>query len=375
MNIQYLDLAYHHRQVKNFETEIMNVVKSGQYVLTAAVAGFEREWSDYLGVKHTIGLNSGTDALMFALRALGIKAGDRVAVQSHTFAATAYAITQLGAIPVFVDIAFPHCAMDPADLKRVMNRQRIKAVLMVHMYGQCYGVDEIRKIARSHGAFLIEDCAQCHGAEWKKRKAGTFGDISCFSFFPSKNLGALGDAGGLCTNDTTVADKVRAMRNIGQRVKNEHTETWGDNSRLDAVQAKALSLKLPYLDRWNRKRGVIAGWYRTALEKYKGQVICLPEHKQARHVYHQFVVMAADRASLQKQLQAKGIPTLIHYPLPIHQVGIFKKYSPRPLPKTEHLYRHHLSLPMSAHLTRKEVNYIAAAIGESLAHGKTITFI
>jgi len=366
--MKFLDLRWQFEQIPEFSEKIINLIKKGTFILSEEVRNFEKEWAEYIGVKYCIGVNSGTDALALALKAIGIKGGDKVIVQANTFAATVYAIIQNQGIPVFVDIDYEYGCINLTDLKKTIKKESPKAIIVVHLYGQPCFASEITKIAKENDIFLIEDCAQAHGAKWKGKYAGTFGDISCFSFFPSKNLGAIGDAGAVCTNNPEYFEKIIMYRNLGAKVKNIHEAEWGGNSRLDAIQALVLSMKLKYLDKWNERRRKIASKYREYLKDLS--VYMYKDHPDSYNVYHQFVVMVENRDKIINMLKERGIPTLIHYPIPVHQAKAFKKYADRELTVAEWISKRHFSLPMSPHLTDEEINFICGNLKEVLKHGK-----
>ncbi len=370
--MKFLDLAWQHNQIPYLKEKIFDIIEKGSFVLSEEVANFEREWANYIGTKYCIGVNSGTDAISLALRAIGIGAGDKVIVQTNTFAATVYAIIQNQGAPLFIDIDKEYGCINLRHLKEVVHKEKPKAIILVHLYGQaCYG-SQVADIAKENNIFLIEDCAQAHGAKWEGKKAGTFGDISCFSFFPSKNLGAMGDAGALCTDNEEYAEKIIRYRNIGSKIKNMHETEWGGNSRLDALQAAVLLLKLRYLDIWNEKRRNIANMYRERLEKLP--LLIYKEHPSAYNIYHQFVIIVEDREKLRDYLSKFEIPTLIHYPSPCHSMKPFIKYALGTFPVAEWINKRHLSLPMSPHLSEDDVAFVCKKIEECLKDEKKPEF-
>ncbi|MGC9019532.1 MAG: DegT/DnrJ/EryC1/StrS family aminotransferase [Candidatus Bipolaricaulaceae bacterium] len=303
------------------EEAFRRVMRSGQYILGPEVEAFEREAAAYLGVKHAIGVNSGTDALVIALRALGVGPGDEVITTPFTFFATAEAISLVGATPVFVDIDPRTFNIDP-DLIPPAITPRTKAILPVHLYGLPAEMDPILEIARSHGLKVLEDCAQAFGATYKGRKVGTLGDAGAFSFFPTKNLGGYGDGGLIATNSDEVADLARMLRAHGSRRK-YHNERVGYNSRLDALQAAILRVKLPHVDAWNQARREVAQRYNELLKDLPGLV--LPEVFEG-HVFHQYTVrvLKGRRDQVQKVLAEEGIGTMIYYPVPVHLLPVYK---------------------------------------------------
>ncbi len=362
--MKFLDIPWQHKNIPDFLKNIEKLIESGMYILGEEVKKFENNWAKYIGTRYCIGVNSGTDALSLGLRATGIKPGSKVLVQTNTFAATVYAIVQNNCIPVFVDIDPEYGCISLKDLKEKIKKEKPQALIIVHLYGQACFASEVKEICQENNIYLIEDCAQAHGARWKDKKAGNFGDISCFSFFPSKNLGAIGDAGAVCTDNEEFAERIKMYRNIGTKIKHVHESEWGGNSRLDEIQALVLNMKLPYLDKWNQRRREIASIYREELKDLP--LIMYKEHPDAYHVYHQFVVMVKNREKVINYLEKNGIPVLIHYPTPCHKARAFIKYSSEPLPGAESISRHHLSLPMSPHLTNDEIKFVCKKLQEVL---------
>jgi dTDP-4-amino-4,6-dideoxygalactose transaminase len=365
--MKFLDLTWQFDQIPGLAEKLVAQARSGAYILDENVKKFEAAWARYLGIGRSIALNSGADALFLAFKALGIGKGDKVAVQTNTFAATVYAIVHNGAVPVFVDVDPRYGCISLEHLKQVITREKPKAVVPVHLYGQPCFASEITALARENRMYVVEDCAQVHGGTWGGKKAGTFGDVSCFSFFPSKNLGAMGDAGAVCSDKPEIMEKIDQYHNVGQKTKNVHAAEYGGNSRMDALQALALLAKLDYLEAWNRERQRVAAIYRQELAN--APVLMYDVHPQAQHVYHQFVIMADQRDQVMAALQAQGITTLIHYPTPCHQLPAFKQYAAGPLPAAETIARYHLSLPMSPHLTDDEARLVCAKIKEAV-HGQ-----
>ena len=343
--------------------EMRRVVERGWFVLGESVARFEEEFSRYVGAKYGVGVNSGSDALFLALWALGVGDGDEVITVSHTFISTADAIVRNGAKPVFVDIDPETCCID-ASLIEDKVTSRTRAILPVHLYGQSSDMDAIMGIARRHGLHVVEDACQAHGAEYRGMKLGSIGDLGCFSFYPAKNLGAFGDGGMVVTNDGALADKLRMIRNYGQPEKYHH-DFVGVNSRLDEIQAAILSAKLNYLDRWNQSRRRIAEMYRAALD---GTGLALPVEKEyAKHVYHLYVIRSGARDGLEQRLLESGIPTQIHYPIPVHMQKAYDGLGPfADLPATEKACREILSLPMHPFLSDDQVAYVAEQIRDAL---------
>ncbi|MBI3291238.1 MAG: DegT/DnrJ/EryC1/StrS family aminotransferase [Elusimicrobia bacterium] len=361
MIVPFVDLQRQHRAIWNeLETAVRAVVESSQFVLGRFLETFEHHFAEYCGVRHAIGVGSGTDALFLALAAAGIGPGDEVVTVPFTFAATAEAIRRTGATVVFVDVD-PHTAtIDPGQLERVIT-SRTKAILPVHLYGHPADMDRILTIAKRHGALVIEDAAQAHGTLYKGRRTGGLGHIGCFSFYPNKNLGALGDGGMVVTNDGAVAAKVRLLRDHGRRSKYEHVMV-GYNSRLDGLQAALLDVKLRHLDHWNAQRVEAAERYLVGLP---GSSLGLPSSAPwATHVYHLFVVRVPDREAFQRQMEAAGVTTLVHYPLPLHLQPAFASlpYKVGDFPWAERLAREVVSLPMFPGIREEEIAGVVHAV-------------
>jgi len=347
------------------ESAVRAAMEAGRYILGPALAAFEAEFAQFIGTAHAVGVASGTDALVLALRAAGIGPGDQVFTVSHTAVATVAAIELAGATPVLVDID-PHTfTLDPERLDATVRhgpRSARAAVIVVHLYGQPADMAAIADVARRHALTVIEDCAQAHGAALGDRRVGCFGTLAAFSFYPTKNLGALGDAGAVVTADAALAERVRSLREYGWRERYV-SETAGMNSRLDEIQAAVLRVKLRYLDAENTHRGRLATLYATALA---GTALQLPAVRSgATHVWHQYVVRSAQRDALKQALHAQGIGTLIHYPVPVHEQPAYRgrlQLDPAGLANTEAAARAILSLPMHAHLSEDHAARVAAAI-------------
>jgi dTDP-4-amino-4,6-dideoxygalactose transaminase len=355
--VPFLDLT---RQYKRIEEEILSaqkrVLEKGRFILGEEVSSFEEEFAGYCGVRYGVGVGSGTDALFLALKAAEIGEGDEVITVSHSFIATANAISWAGAKPIFVDIDRETYTMDPNKLEDVLKRRkrsRVKAILPVHLYGHPAEMDAIMDIANRYGLLVIEDACQAHGAEYQERKAGSFGHLGCFSFYPTKNLGAYGDGGMVVTNGNKYDERLRLLRCYGEKRKYEHVFK-GWNSRLDEMQAVILRVKLKYLDQWNGERRMKALMYKRMLEGT--EVTCPAEREQIRHVYHLFVVRTRKRNALQVFLREKGIETLIHYPVPTHLQKAYREsgYRRGDLPITEKYAQEVLSLPFYPELTSEE---------------------
>ncbi|MEW6273922.1 MAG: DegT/DnrJ/EryC1/StrS family aminotransferase [Bacillota bacterium] len=336
---------------------IQGVLKSGQFIMGPNVKAFEQEVAVYLGVKHAIGVNSGTDALVITLRALGISPGDEVITTPFTFFATAEAISQVGATPVFVDIDPKTFNINPELIEPVIT-PKTKAILPVHLYGQAADMDPIMALAAKYNLKVIEDTAQAFGGEYKGRKLGTIGDAGCFSFFPSKNLGAFGDGGLIATNDDEIAEATLMLRVHGAK-KKYYNEMIGFNSRLDEIQAVILRVKLPYIDKWNKARRQAARRYNELLKDVPG-IITPCEAPYAKHVYHQYTirVMGGKRDKVMQFLSEHGIGTMVYYPVPLHKLPVYNHLDCA-LPEAERASREALSLPMFPKLTEEAQEYVA----------------
>jgi dTDP-4-amino-4,6-dideoxygalactose transaminase len=340
---------------------IDGVLRSTQFIMGPNVKAFETEVAEYLGVRHAVGLNSGTDALVIGLRALGVGPGDEVVTSPFTFFATGEAISHLGATPVFADI-------DPRtynlDLARVAERMtpRTKAIVPVHLFGAAVDLDPLLELADAHGVKVLEDTAQAFGSEYRGRKVGAIGHCGAFSFFPSKNLGAFGDGGLLVTNDDELADAARMLRVHGAR-KKYMNETVGYNSRLDEMQAAILRVKLPNIDRWNEGRRAAAGRYNAMLEGV-ADVKTPIEPEGCRHVYHQYTIRieGGRRDAVQEALAAEGIGSFVYYPYPLHKLPVYAAMSARGLEVSEKAALEVLSLPIWPHITGDVQERVCAAV-------------
>ncbi len=352
---------------------VLEILNSGRYVGGEAVTSFERQFADYIGVSECVGCNSGTDALYMALTALNIGQGDEVITTAFTFVATAEVITRVGAKPVFVDIDLDTFNFNLEKIQEAITPQT-KAIIPVHLFGQPVDMTGLMAIAEAHNLHIIEDCAQATGAEWNGQKVGSIGHIGCFSFFPTKNLGACGDGGAVTTDDKAIAAKIRMLREHGCQVRYRHDLT-GLNSRLDAIQAAILKIKLRYLDTWNQQRLQAADYYHSLLRSLDG--IKLPSALLGgKSVWNQYTICIEDNSSstetqrdrLRRSLQTKGIISMVYYALPLHLQPVYQNlgYQPRQLPVTEQAAREVLSLPMFPGITEAEQERVVYTLKDCL---------
>jgi dTDP-4-amino-4,6-dideoxygalactose transaminase len=365
MNIPFVDLKAQYRTIEeDVNAAIYNVLQRADFVLGHEVVKFEEEFADYCQTAYAIGVDSGYSALELILRAYEIGPGDEVITAANTFVATALAVSNCGARPVLVDVD-PHTYnLDPDKLEAALT-PATRAIMPVHLYGQPAEMDSIQEIARRHDLFVIEDSAQGHGAYYKGRRTGCLGDAAGFSFYPGKNLGAYGDGGAVVTNDPVVAERIRLLRNLGQRAKYDH-QIKGFNRRLDTLQAAVLRTKLPHLDSWNSARRRVAAEYDRLLANFP--VITPRTLSKAQHTYHLYVIRVRDRDGLQNHLKQAGVATGIHYPVPIHLQVAYRDlgYKRGDFPITETLADEILSLPMYAELSFESVNAIVEIMAEYL---------
>ncbi|MGR3592231.1 MAG: DegT/DnrJ/EryC1/StrS family aminotransferase [Limimaricola soesokkakensis] len=361
MKIPFLDLGAAYRELKaEIDTAVHRVLDSGWYILGAEVDTFEREWASYCGAAHAVGLANGLDALTLALRALDVGPGDEVIVPSNTYIATWLAVSAVGATPVPVEPDPATHNIDPARIEAAIT-SATKVLLPVHLYGQPADLDPILNLAQRYGLDVVEDAAQAHGARYKGQRIGAHGHIVCWSFYPGKNLGALGDGGAITTNDGDLAERIQVLRNYGSRQKYVN-ETRGVNSRLDPIQAAVLRVKLRVLEEWTERRREIAGIYSETLA---GTGLLLPQVPGwANPAWHLYVVRSTDREGLQDKLSKAGIGTLVHYPIPPHMQEAYSCLGilPDRLPLARDLARDVLSLPIGPHLPFDAVGEVVDAI-------------
>jgi dTDP-4-amino-4,6-dideoxygalactose transaminase len=365
--VPFFDLT---RQYRLIEDEVLAVTRrvyeGGRFILGEEVSAFEEEFAAYCGVRYAVAVGSGTDALRLAMKAAGIEEGDEVVTVAHSFIASALAISFTGAKPLLVDVDPETYTMDPESLEHLLKRRtrqknRVKAVLPIHLYGHPAEMHDLVEIANRNDLILIEDACQAHGSEYGGKKTGSFGALGCFSFYPTKNLGAYGDGGAVVTDDRGLADRVRLLRCYGEKQKYHHLLK-GTNSRLDEIQAAILRVKLRYLDQWNEVRRKKACAYGTLFSSLP--VVRPVEKEHIRHVYHLYVIRTPKRDRLQAFLKERGIDTLIHYPIPIHLQKAYRElgYRRGDLPWTERCSREILSLPFFPEMTEAEMEEVADGI-------------
>jgi dTDP-4-amino-4,6-dideoxygalactose transaminase len=361
VNVRFLDLGRHVESMRSeVDLAIGEVLDAGRFVLGEPVEAFEREFAAFCGAEHAIGVASGTDAIAIALGAVGVGPGDEVVTVANTCVPTVAGIEKAGALPVLVDAEPASLTLDTDALAGALT-ERTRAIVPVHLYGQCAEMAPILAFAREHGLKVVEDAAQAHGAEYEGRRAGSLADAAAFSFYPTKNLGALGDAGAVVTDDRETSERAHLLRAYGERRRYESVIR-GTNSRLDTIQAAILSVKLRCLEDWNERRREIAGVY---LESLADTTLVLPrEAPHRRHVYHLFVVQARERDTFCNALTSKGVETLIHYPRAVHQQPAYARVavgSPN-LAESERLVKQIVSLPLYPELRDDEIAYVVETI-------------
>lgn len=370
-HIPFIDLPGQYRQSKKVITHELNkLFGRGDFILGESVKDFERSFAGYIHSPYALGVNSGTDALFLGLLSLGVGRGDEVIVPAYTYIASAFAVTYTGARPVFSDIDEATFNIDPRAIERAVTK-RTKAIMPVHLYGQAADMELIRDIARKHGLRIIEDTAQAHGATYRitenrgqitEKKTGSIGDIGAFSFYPTKNLGAFGDAGLIATSNGQLYKKLRKLRDYGRISKYVHGSV-GYNSRLDSVQAVFLNAKLRHLDAWNQKRISVAGMYNTYLGDIPG--IRLPrEAGYGKHVYHIYAIRVKNRDRVLEGLIAAGVSAAVHYPVPLHLQPVYRNlgYRRGDFPVAERVCRDVLCLPIHPHITKRQITYVAQTL-------------
>jgi len=371
--IQMVDLRSQYLKIKDeIDAGIQEVVDSCAFVNGPAVKNFQADLESYLGAKHVIPCANGTDALQVAMMALGLKPGDEVITTSFTFIATAEVIALLGLTPVLVDVEADTFNIDPIAVEKAIT-PKTKAIVPVHLFGQCADMEALQAIADKHELFIIEDTCQAIGADYifndgSRKKAGTMGEIGCTSFFPSKNLGCYGDGGAIFTNDDKLADEMRSIVNHGMKVRYYH-DIIGVNSRLDAIQAAILGVKLQHLDEYAVERNRAADYYDNAFKDYP-QLQTPVRWDKTTHVFHQYTLVTEgiDREALQQHLMSKDVPAMIYYPVPLHMQKAYldPRYTEGDFPITEMLSEKVISLPMSSELDEEQLEYITSSVIEFL---------
>jgi dTDP-4-amino-4,6-dideoxygalactose transaminase len=369
MRVPFVDLKAQYESLKgDFDEAVLKVLSETAFISGRYADAFENEFAAYLGAEHCVTVANGTDAIEIALQAVGVQRGDEVIVPANTFFATAEAVSNIGAIPVFADIHADYYTIDPSKIEERIS-PRTKAIIPVHLYGLPAEIDEIVSVAKAHGLKVVEDCAQAHGSTHKGKKVGTFGDAATFSFYPSKNLGAFGDGGAIVTNEAETAARARLIANHGQLEKNRHTIV-GRNSRMDGIQAAILSIKLKQLDGWLDARRANSSVYDRLLEG-KLPIPVAPDH--SRHTYHLYVTRVPNRDAVMAKLKEAGVETSVHYPtaIPFMEAYTYLGYQPRDFPVAFAQMGELLSLPMYAELTSESIEYVCeqltAATSRSVA--------
>jgi dTDP-4-amino-4,6-dideoxygalactose transaminase len=358
VSVPFVDLERVHAPLREeLDAAVAAVIQRGDFILGAAVDEFERDFAAYVGSDHAVGVNSGTAAIAIAIAAAGIGPGDEVIVPAHTFIASALGVVHAGATPVFCDVEETTGLID-LDSAAAVAGPRTAAVLPVHLYGQVCDMDAVARFAGDRGLAVIEDAAQAHGASWAGRRAGSVGLVSAFSFYPSKNLGAFGDGGAICTSDPAIAERARRLRHLGQLGKGDHLVS-GFNERLDTIQAAVLRVKLPFLDAWNRTRVEAAELYRARLaESHR----LLPVRAGADDIYHLFPIRLGDRDGVAERLAASGVGVGVHYSPAVHEQPPFAAAAHGQLTRAEAWAAGELSLPMFAGITEQEVDRVCEAL-------------
>lgn len=364
MNVPFIDFSPQYELIKDqVDQGLKKVFEKGDFILGQAEKDFEAKFASYCDTKYAVGVNSGTDALYLALGALDITVGDEVIIPTFTFIATALCISYTGAKPVFVDIEEETYNIDPQKLEAIIT-ERTKAIIPVHLYGQPANMDEITAIARKHNIAIVEDACQAHGATYKGKRTGSLGDIGCFSFYPTKGLGAFGDGGIVVTDNEAHSRKVQMLRDYGREGRYEH-KIKGYNSRLDTVQAVILLAKLGHLDEWNQMRAENAAHYCDLLKGVDG--VTIPTIRENRtHVFQTFAVRVPNRDKVVEDIKAKGVGALIHYPIPIHLQEAYADlgYKKGDFPISEKVAGEILSLPMFPHITKDQIEYASGSLKE-----------
>ncbi len=365
MRIPFVDLSAQYKEIKTeIDIAVARIIDSSKFIGGEDVGKFEEEFARYIGNAYCIGVNSGTDALILGVRALGLGQGDEIIIPANTYMSGALAASENGAKPVFVDIDEEDFGINLKNLTNKINN-RTRAVIITHLNGQPDKIDEVKNILKKFGRkiYLIEDACQAHGAFYKNKRVGSFGIFSAFSFYPGKNLGAYGDAGAIATNDKMLAGKYKLLREYGQ-IKKYHHDSIGVNSRLDSIQAAVLRIKLPHLDKWNNERRKIALKYSSYLNEHFSFIKTPDNFNNRESIYHLYVIRIANRNKLLNYLEKNGIQVLIHYPVPLHLQKAYRYlgYSEGDLPIVEKVSSEILSLPIYPELNKEKLDYILEKI-------------
>lgn len=369
MDIKFLDVgATYHELKPEIDVAVNKVLSNGWYILGESVDKFESEFARYCGTRYCIGVSNGMDALELILRSYQIGEGDEVIVPANTYIATTLAVSLVGATPVLVEPYLETYTIDPTKIEAAITK-KTKAIIVVHLYGQCADMNKIKKICKKHNLKLIEDSAQAHGAKYSGKKSGSLGDASAFSFYPGKNLGAYGDGGAITTNDPKVAKSIKILRNYGSEVKYTNIVK-GFNKRLDEIQAAILRVKLKYLDKWNKRRTDIANYYLKNLNPSNNPNFTLPVNLEKNsHVWHLFVVRTKNREKFIDYLNTKGIETMIHYPYPYYQMPAYKELNKlkKKFPISNKICKEVVSLPIGPHMTEREIKYVVLTVNSFIS--------
>lgn len=369
MKVQFIDFSEQYEEIKKeIDKGFKEVFKHGDFVLGKEEQEFEKEFAKYCEVKYAVGVNSGTDALYLAVAAFDIGPGDEVILPTFTFIATALCISYTGATPVFVDIEKDTYNIDPVKIEKAITK-KTKAIIPVHIYGQAANMDEINAIAKKHNLKVIEDAAQAHGSVYKKKKVGSLADVACFSFYPTKGLGAFGDGGMVVTDSEQIYKTTLMLRDYGREGRYNH-KIKGYNSRLDTLQAVVLQAKLKRLDQWNKMRADNAAYYAKLLDGIKG--VQTPYTKNDRtHVFQTYAIRVKNRDKVSEEMKKRNIDVLIHYPIPLHLQEAYKELNHKAgdFPQAEALAGDVLSLPMYPHMKKAEIEYVATALKDILKNG------
>ncbi|MCK5580192.1 MAG: DegT/DnrJ/EryC1/StrS family aminotransferase [Candidatus Omnitrophica bacterium] len=362
MQVNFLDFSEQYTTIKDeVDIGLKRVFETGSFIMGPDVKDFENSFAQYCECRNGVGVNSGTDALYLALAALDVGVGDEIILPSFTFIATALCVSYTGATPVFVDVEQETYNIDSESFKKAIT-PKTKAVIPVHIYGQAANMKEICEIAKEHNIKVVEDACQAHGARYEGQRIGSLGDIGCFSFYPTKSLGAFGDGGIVVTDDEEIAEKIQMLRDYGRKGRYDH-KVKGYNSRLDTVQAVVLAAKLKYLDEWNQMRADNAAYYNELLAGIKGVKIPLIKDNRT-HVFQTYAVRLKERDRICDQMKDKGVGVLIHYPIPLHLQEAYKDagYKKGDFPVSEQIANETLSLPMYPHITKDKIEFVCDAL-------------